>query len=482
VTSLVDPSKVWSIKVGAKADVVDIKLEGGIRDPLTVQGLDLGFAVNSADVAVLAAVAGQQIPLPLPLSLAGRLNDTGAKKFRIDGLNAVCGPNDAAGVIDLDLSGKKLKIKAELSSKTIDASSSPTGAHPPGQPASQAPAKTAGRIFPNDKLDMTGFHQVDADLRISAGRLVLPKMAVNDLKAQIRIDNGQLTVTDLSAGIWEGTLKGNATVNAIANPEAKAALAIEGLNLARMLKDLQMKEAAEGRVDADLNVAGRGQTIAAIMAGLNGHSIVKMRNGRFHSGYLDLLNGDIASGLLKLLDPVSGDKNATTVNCLVSRLDIADGLADTTVLVVDTNLMSIVGDGRIDLGQETLDIAFQPHAKKGVGGMSLNLGELSKPFRLTGTLANPRLAVDKGQAATAIGRAVGGLALLGPAGLASLLVGQSGDQDPCPAALEAARTGVKPAKAASAQTTENQAAPSTGQPVQEKLQQLGDKLKGLWGK
>ncbi|MGD9139271.1 MAG: hypothetical protein PVH42_21090, partial [Desulfobacterales bacterium] len=61
--------------------------------------------------------------------------------------------------------------------------------------------------------------------------------------------------------------------------------------------------------------------------------------------------------------------------------------------------------------------------------------ELSQPFRLGGTLANPSLAIDSGRTAFVIGKMAGALAL-GPIGIAAFFADVSvGKKDPCAVAL-----------------------------------------------
>ena len=75
----------------------------------------------------------------------------------------------------------------------------------------------------------------------------------------------------------------------------------------------------------------------------------------------------------------------------------------------------------------------------------MSFGELAKPFKLGGTLANPSLAIDPLQTAKTIGKAARGMAMFGPIGIATVLVSAKagGDENPCIAAIEAAKTGVK---------------------------------------
>jgi hypothetical protein len=109
--------------------------------------------------------------------------------------------------------------------------------------------------------------------------------------------------------------------------------------------------------------------------------------------------------------------------------------------------MTVVGGGTIDLKTERLNVSLVPSPKKGLvaqagSKVGVNLGELVKPFKLGGTLANPKLAIDTKQSAIMIGKAVGGTALFGPAGAAAVLLGgKSAEEDPCVAAKRLAETG-----------------------------------------
>jgi hypothetical protein len=143
------------------------------------------------------------------------------------------------------------------------------------------------------------------------------------------------------------------------------------------------------------------------------------------------------------LNPSSKAANHTDINCGVSGFDIEDGIAKVTALVVDTPDMTMIGEGQVNLRDETLDLALKPCSKGGAAGFSLSLGELAKSFKLGGTLANPSLEIDAAQTMLAAGKAAGGVLFFGRAGIAAALAGQSSDGgDPCLSALESARKGV----------------------------------------
>jgi hypothetical protein len=91
------------------------------------------------------------------------------------------------------------------------------------------------------------------------------------------------------------------------------------------------------------------------------------------------------------------------------------------------------------LKTERLNMGIKPTPKKGAmpAGISFSLKEISQPFRLGGTLAQPALVIDPGRTAFVIGKMAGALAL-GPVGIAGFFADVSvGKKDPCATALEA---------------------------------------------
>jgi hypothetical protein len=285
---------------------------------------------------------------------------------------------------------------------------------------------------------------------IKAKRFLMPRLALKDLSAQMVIKNGRLRVREIKSYMGGGTLKGSLDLRVRRKGAVMAAmLKIDNSDLGRMLKDLKVSDILEGKVDADVNVRAHGRSVAARMGALNGRITLVMENGRVNNKYIDMLGGDVGSSLGKLLDSSREGENYTELNCFVCRFDIKQGLADSTVLVVDTKATSLIGDGEIDLKTERLDLAMRTYPKRGVGisgvgKLSLSIGEFAKPLKLGGTLRNPAFVIDAGQTVISVGKAFGGLLLFGPLGLGAALVsGRLGSDNPCPAAIEVAKKGPK---------------------------------------
>jgi len=271
------------------------------------------------------------------------------------------------------------------------------------------------------------------------------------LNVDMVLKDGNLSMKPLRATVGGGTLDAQLDLKAQGKTAILGAvIKVNQLNVGPMLKELQVTDVMEGRLDADIDVKGQGGSVAGLMGTLDGKSVLTMEQGRIDNKYIDILGGDLSGGVFKLLGLSRQDAQYTAVNCLVSGFNIRDGRAETTALVFDTGQMSVIGDGNIDLKTEKLNIAFNPVPKKGVGTgvtgkVSVGFGELTRNFKLSGTMANPSLGIDTTQAAVTAGKMAAGFAVLGPLGLAAPLVSGSGPgtENLCPSAKEAARRGVK---------------------------------------
>jgi uncharacterized protein involved in outer membrane biogenesis len=93
-----------------------------------------------------------------------------------------------------------------------------------------------------------------------------------------------------------------------------------------------------GKVDMDLNVKGQGKSVRQIIAGLNGSTDLQMGAGKINNRFAKIMLSD----LFKLIS-TGGSTDSSNLNCLVSKFDIAKGLATSKALVVDTNGATIVG-------------------------------------------------------------------------------------------------------------------------------------------
>ena len=486
LAGLLDPEKAWPINITVGALDTTVSLEGSVKDVLAGRGIEMDFRLQVQDWTKLSEFTGSPMPVKEALDISGHAEDAGIKAYRISSMKSRLGTNEINGSALINMAEETPYLEASLSSETLDLRPilSREEAKEKQETAQEKPTKKSEKLFPDDPLPIDSLKLANGVFKLRAGKILLPQLVIDNMEVETSLKGGQLNIKPLKASIGGGTLEGDVSLRSVDKSSDMAMrLEIDGLNIGNMLKDIGVTDLLEGDLEAALNLSGKGGSIASLMADLNGYTSVIMSQGRVNNKYIDLIGGDISDNIFRLFNPVKEKKDYTEIKCMVSRFDMNEGLAKSTILVFDTNVMNVIGEGKIDLKTEKLDLALKPVPKEGIGGFSLSLSELAKPFKLGGTLAKPSLAIDPTKAAITMGKAIGGIALFGPLGLASTLAGKSeaGDTDPCDVAVEIARTGVIPSE--SKENVEEDGEPKTaGETIKDTIKGVGESLKGLFGR
>jgi uncharacterized protein involved in outer membrane biogenesis len=446
--SLTSSGRSWPLNLKLSATEATLTLNGTIKDVPDLRGIDIKFTAKSEDLEKVSQLVGKSLQLKGQIDISGRLNDSGPRIYEISDLKAALNDSDLGGSMQLNFSGKRPVLTASLLSKKVDLR--PFLRKHTQKATTAESEQERERIFPDRPLPMDALQEADAVVKFQATEFLLPEIAVQNLKVDMTLKEGHLLVKPLTAQIGEGTLEGFFDLR----PRGKAAememvMRIDHLDVAAMLKELNITNVLEGRIGAHLDVRAWGSSTAGLMAGLNGKTYLIMGNGQINNEYIGLLGSDLSSSIFRLINPLYKEAPYTKVSCIVCGFDIKNGLAETTALVVNTSYMSVIGNGRINLRTEKLDLELKPIPKEGIGTsltgkFSLSLGELARPFKLAGTLAHPSLGIDLTRTGIMIGKAVGGYLLFGPIGIVGALAEESSaGRNLCPLAVKAAEEGVK---------------------------------------
>jgi hypothetical protein len=148
---------------------------------------------------------------------------------------------------------------------------------------------------------------------------------------------------------------------------------------------------------------------------LDGGMNVIVQKAHLEKGDIGRMVTDV--GLFAFLFP---SDTGTSINCLVGRLDVNRGKAKTEALL-DTESMTVVGKGSVDLPDRSVDLSLKPEAKTN------RLSSLAVPVTIQGPLAKPDVQPETSAIVTQLPfRLIGGLMV--PLGAVSSLFDQDSDQ------------------------------------------------------
>ena len=390
-SALLKGTEPYGVKVTAHAGGAELYLDGTIKEPLAGSGLDIQATVSGGDLSALGAVAGASLPALGPYRVSGRVSDI-KSGYGLRSLEAALGDSDLSGDLTIALGGRT-RLTAKLKSRLLNLAdfSDPAAA------SKETSEEDKKRLFSPDPLPLDGLRGLDVDLSLGAERLVADKLILEDLNLKLALDKGILVLRPLNVHLASGTLSGDLALNA-SQPQTSLNLNVtmKELDMGALLSALSGSQLLSGTARAKLALRGKGESVAALMAGLQGKTSFVMEKGVLHDSTFDLLSAD----LLKSITPWAGSKDSNALNCAVSRFDIRAGMAVSQALLVDTSNVSVSGEGGVNLASEAIDITLTPRTR------DLSLMSLAVPIKIGGTLADPSAAPDMSAVVTSVVKGV----------------------------------------------------------------------------
>jgi hypothetical protein len=468
-----DPNVSYPVDLKGNIEKIQFSISGKIQDPVAAKGIDVSFSFKGDDLARIENITKKPLPITGPFNISGHLVSAKLEKIQLSDMLIELANSRLKGSATLDLSANKPQIIGDLSSEVLDVRPVLTKTEKKsGAEKEKKPKRKSNKLFSNTPLNLDTLNRINAVVDLQIKQLLLPNIAIDNIKTKARLTDGNLKVDPLTAAIGGGKLVNHMNIRAKGDMAfVDVNMGIKQMNLGEMLKKLKMAKSLEGILDFDIDLKGQGKSVAEIMAGLNGDVVASLGKGKIPTGYLNFLSADIASTLMSIINPFEEKIDSAQINCAVCDFNIINGIAKSDVIMVDDPIKTLFSKGTINLKTEGLDFRIETHPKEGIGTkdtgkVSISLSKITKPFKLGGTLAHPLLELDIMGAGTTIGAA-----LLGPVGWAYLLVsGSSGKANPCKKALEIAGRG--------STDTPFQAGKASG--TEGKKQGLGDKILNLF--
>ena len=309
----------------------------------------------------------------------------------------------------------------------------------PAVGADQPPRK-AGRVLPDAPFDVPTLGQMDADVRIALDQLDFgtPTVApVRKLTTQLRLQNSQLSLSKLSAGVAGGTLSGETSLKVVDQmPQWDASLQLSGVDLDSWIRGLRKGDpgtgsgaSAErgaymsGTLKADVTLTGQGRSVAAILGSANGQLGLSVSQGRLSHLVTEAAGLDVAQALGML---ITGDE-AMPLGCAVARAVVQDGVVKSRQIVLDNADSTLRVQGGASFKTEALALRLVAQPK------DFSLFSLRTPVTVGGHFGQPEVGIE---AKGLLARAAGAVALGSLAPPASLLAfidtGSGNEAPPCP--------------------------------------------------
>ncbi|EGD11247.1 hypothetical protein involved in outer membrane biogenesis [Xanthomonas vesicatoria ATCC 35937] len=409
----------FRIDLRGSAGATRTHVRGTLTNPFQFRVFDLQMALSGQDMEDLYPLTGVAMPSTPPYTLDGRLRRDG-DVWRYERFTGTAGDSDLSGTAEVDLRNKRPLLRADLASKRLDFDDLAgfVGAPPKTgtdesanaeQKKQAAQLAASARILPTTPYDLSKLRAMDAQVRWRAQRINAPSWPLDDMDATLKLKDGLLQLDPLNFGVAGGDIRSTIRMDA-RNPVIVTQLkaGIRGIRLDRLFPDATLAKQASGAIGGELDLRGRGNSIAAMLGTADGSIGVGMGRGHVGNLIMELAGLDIAESLKYL---VTKDRQIP-VRCIFGDFGVQDGLMQSRALAFDSTDTIIVGEGNISLKNETLDLLLRPRPK------DRSILSLRSPLRIGGTFKDPSFRPDfkalglRGAIAVALGTIAPPAALL----------------------------------------------------------------------
>ena len=384
---------------------------GSVGEPPHFIGTDLELRASGPSLELIGELAGRKELPDQPFRVAGRFEGT-SERFTTDGLEIFVGESDLRGTLEVDIRAKPA-ITVEVVSSRLDLSPylKPLDEVVDDAPEEQANPRpeTGEKAISNRPIDFSPLQKVDGEVNITIGTLQFPIKVFRDVKLSAKLADGRLEIEQISAtGRDQGTLAGSLVLEPVADEYRldtdvvfrQIRLDIAGSKVARM---------EQPPIDIDIDFNGRGATPHQLASSSNGWLQIVIGEGLMDSRVLDMVTADILLTLLKAFNPFAKEEAVSELQCGVFLLSLEDGVATLEPMAVQSNKMTLLGHGKVNLETENLNFEWVTKPRKGIG---VSPSMITNPYiRLGGTLSAPAVQLKEAEAVVQTGAAVATLGL-----------------------------------------------------------------------
>ena len=392
-----DAERPYRLDARAQAGDTRAHARGSLLDPLHFRDFDLKLALSGRNLADLYPLIGVATPDTPPYALDGRLTRDLQGRTTIwhyDDFTGKVGDSDLAGDAAVTVGGERPFLKAELVSRRLDfddLAGFVGGAPQAGEttnPELQAKAAeqaASGRLLPDTPYRLDKLRAMDADVRLRARRINAPKLPLEQMDAHLLLEDGLLRLAPLDFAAAGGAIRSSVRMDARASPiRTRATVDARGLDLPKLMPGLELGRTAVGEVGADIDLAGTGNSIAAMLGSADDNAAMDMGEGQVSKLLMEYAGLDLA-GILRI--KLTHDKQIP-IRCVRADFAVEDGVMRARRLAFDSSETLLLGSGTINLREETLDLTIRPHTR------DFSPLSLRSPLYVQGSFRHPAFRPD----------------------------------------------------------------------------------------
>lgn len=410
------------VPIELHTSILDFKAElvGNVTGTKDSPVIDLTIQASAANLNKLRQVFGDAVPKIGKINLSAKLKSQ-PFELQLSELELKLGNGRIHGWLTLDTSASIPYIQSELNvtDLNIDKLLSTKSKTVKAKPAKKSKSE---KLFSEDPLPFDTLSQANIKATLRANNLVRNNKRLKEIEISIHLLDGKLSVSLLKHSFIRDKFVADLVIDArdMRAPTSTVTIKVPHLELSELMITGGGAAAVEGPLATDIFLQSEGNSVAQIMATLDGNINLLMEQGSANAKALDMFVG----GLTAMVGTIFAEESSKTkINCAISDIKLKDGILTPQLVVLDTQFSTVFADGQVDLKKEQLDIKVTPAAK----GVTLSV---AYPVRLHGSLSKTKVEVEKTDALLKTGE-LWATVVYPPAALVKFSDLGDGKQNPC---------------------------------------------------
>ncbi len=406
--SLRDPNKPYPVDLRIDNGETHILMKGTIQDPLHLDGAALQLELDGKNLADLYPLIGIPLAPTPPFQLVGHVDYTD-NRIRFQKFAGMVGQSDLEGDFEVERAGRERPlVTANLTSRKVVLADLAgfIGATPGKEDAAndtlelkqkRAAQRSNPKLIPDVPVDLPKLEVADFKVTYVAHSIQSDATPFDNLRANLTIENGKVSLLPLSFGIGQSSISGNIHLDPVSGDQVHAVADIDfrQLDLKKLLQKITDFN-GDGFVGGEAHIKGTGNSLSQMLGNGDGTLKMFMSGGDVSAFLIDLAGLDLGKSVLSWL----GLPDRAPLRCMIGDFALDQGMLKTRNLLLDTTEANLIGKGGVNMKDEAVAIELTTQPKHP------SFGRLPLPIDVGGTLKDPsvgpglRLVGQDGAAAT----------------------------------------------------------------------------------
>ena len=369
---------------------VAFEFKGSLGEPPSIENIDLDGEVLVPSAPGPVRISGLELDaevsgLALALSGDAELQPGPPMVARFSNGRIRLGDSEFATAFSFR-DAERPKVEATLKGEMLDVDA--LLASMPAAPEQQSGTGGGSASEVPEESPLLLLRELDLDAQMELQAMKISGLNLNSIQTRVVADDGLVTIDPLSGALAGGRLDAVGQVDLNADPPTVQLAPVFDLeSLGKALGPWGMDRFLTGSGLLDLSLAARGLDVRSILGSLDGSGEYDFRDGSIKGlNFTGMVEGLASRNIAEAAR--AGVGGTTEFKAMQGAVSIEDGTIRLPGMQIVTDTLSITGDVRLNLGD------------LGLGGQLRLEGErLNRiPIKLEGTLTQPKLIPDVGEA------------------------------------------------------------------------------------